>query len=171
MLTKKLINELRAIASNFIPAKDLDDLTQIVFEQLLTMNKDKLQSLIDDGDIHRYFNRMCKLNYYSKNSKYYYTYNKEYEHVNYRIQANEKRIADNIYINNDSALINSILEELYWYDRELFRLYVLGDDENDSYSYTTLAKKTGISRISIYYTIRNVKKYIRKRLDELRDDI
>ena len=171
MLTRELINELKAIASNFIPAKDLDDLTQIVFEQLLTMNSEKLQSLIDKGDIHRYFNRMCKLNYYSKNSRYYYTYNKEYEHVSYRTQAYDKRFTDNVYINSDSELIDNILQELYWYDRELFRLYVLGDDENDSYSYTTLAKKTGISRISIYYTIRNVKKYIRKRLDELRDDI
>lgn len=174
MLTNKLCKELKAIAANFIPAKDLDDLTQEVFEQLLKMDEIKLVSLINTGDIYRYFNRMCKLNYYSRNSRYYYTYRKEYEHVTYLNEAEYYQItrtADNIYTNNDSDLINSILEELYWYDRELFKLYVLGDSENNSYSYSSLAKKTGISRISIYYTIRSVKKYIAKRLNELRDDI
>ena len=73
MLTDKLCIELKNIARNFIPAKYLDDLTQEVFLQLLEMPKEKVNRLIASGDIYRYFNRMCKLNYYSKNSKYYYT--------------------------------------------------------------------------------------------------
>lgn len=169
--------ELKAIAKNFIPAKDLDDLTQEVFEQLLNMEPNKLEALINTGDIYKYFNRMCKLNYYSRNSKYYYTYGKVNEHISFNedftddLQKDKSQKPDNIYITDDSDLINSILDELYWYYRDLFKLYVLGDSENDSYSYSSLAKKTGISRTSIYYTIKSVKKYIRKRLNELRDDI
>ena len=174
MLSNKLCKELKQIASNFIPASDLDDLVQEVFIQLLSRDKIKLQSLINTGDIYRYFNRMAKLNYYSRNSRYYYTYKKEYTHIKY---VNDEdidkkiQIANDLYIIEDSDLINSILDELYWYDRELFKLYVLGDDNKASYSYTSLAKKTGISRISIYYTIRNVKKYIKIRLIELKNDI
>ena len=86
-----------------------------------------------------------------------------------------KKIAANFIpakeTNTNSDVINSILDELYWYDRELFRLYVLGDENVKKYTYTSLAKKTGISRISIYYTIKSVKKYVIKRLKEINDDI
>jgi len=168
MISDKLCAELIEIPKNFIPARDVDDLTQEVLVQLLDMPTKKLQKLIRTGEIHKYFNRMCKLNYYSKNSRYYYTYRKVYEHITFSdklLSGIQKQ--DEIYIINDSDLIHSILDELYWYDRELFKLYVLGDNN----SYTSLAKKTGISRISIYYTIKSVKKYIAKRLKEYRDDI
>jgi|TARA_R110000824_G_scaffold99366_5_gene236792 hypothetical protein len=180
VLTDKLCIELKKIAANFIPAKDLDDLTQVVFEQLLLMDKGKLEALINTGDIHRYFNRMCKLSYYSKNSQYYYIYHKIDETISFSSLGLEnqakKHLASNLYItteqtNTNADVINSILDELYWYDRELFRLYVLGDENVKKYTYTSLAKKTGISRISIYYTIKSVKKYVIKRLKEINDDI
>ena len=171
--------ELKKIAANFIPAKDLDDLTQVVFEQLLLMDKGKLKALIDSGDLNRYFNRMCKLSYYSKNSQYYYVYNKIYEVINFKgrhEKQSEKQSPSNLYITEDELttnadIINSILNELYWYDRELFRLYVLGDENVKKYTYTSLAKKTGISRISIYYTIKSVKKYVAKRIKEINNDL
>ena len=168
MITDKLCKELIEIPKNFIPAKDVDDLTQEVLVQLLSMPAKKLQRLIDRNEIHKYFNRMCKLNYYSKNSRYYYTYKKVYEHITFSdklLSGIQKQ--DDVYITGDTDLIHSILDELYWYDRELFKLYVLGENN----SYTTLARKTGISRISIYYTIKSVKRYIAKRLRSYRDDI
>lgn len=171
MLSSKLCKELRDIAANFIPAKDLDDLVQEVFLQLLQMEPAKLADLIDKGDLHRYFNRMCKLNYYSKNSRYYYKYNKIREFITFVDRPKPKQYDDILYTSEDSSLINTILDELYWYDRELFKLYVLGDDENGKYTYTRLSKKTGISRISIYYTIRGVKRYVTKRLNEMKDDV
>ena len=176
MLTDRLCIELKKIAANFIPAKDLDDLTQVVFEQLLQMEKAKLDALINTGDIHRYFNRMCKLSYYSKNSQYYYIYGKINEVINFEQTNISKRKRDFLYINEEhlntnADIINSILDELYWYDRELFRLYVLGDENVKKYTYTSLAKKTGISRISIYYTIKSVKKYVIKRIKQMNNDL
>ena len=175
MLSNKLCKELKQIAANFIPAEHLDDLTQVVFEQLLNMDKEKLYGLLDTGDIYRYFNRMCKLSYYSKNSQYYYTYNKINEHITFT-EESKKQTTNNLYINADEGstnadVINSILNELYWYDRELFKLYVLGDEDVKKYTYTSLAKKTNISRISIYYTIKAVKKYVANRLKEINNDI
>lgn len=172
MLTNKICIELKNIAKNFIPAKDLDDLVQEVFVQLLTMPEKKLQDLIQSGDIYKYFNRMCKLNYYSRNSRYYYTYNKILEHITFTDGTYKNKHTDNnLYITEDADLIVQILSELYWYDRELFRLYVLGDQEAKNYTYTSLSAKTGISRISIYYTIKGVKKHIAKRLKDLQNDL
>ena len=172
MISNKLCIELKKIAQNFIPAKDLDDLVQEVFLQLLTMQEEKLQKLVDSGDIYKYFNRMCKLNYYSKNSRYYYTYNKILEHITFTDKSFiYKQTYNNLYIKEDTDLIVQILSELYWYDRELFKLYVLGDNEVKNYTYTSLSAKTGISRISIYYTIKGVKKHIAKRLKDLKNDL
>lgn len=179
MLSNKLCKQLKSIAANFIPAKDLDDLVQEVFVQLLTMDKDKLQKLIDSDEIYPYFNRMAKLNYYSKTSRYYYTYLKEYEHVTYStdlavkaLKLNDiKHTYNDLYTIQGADVINTLLSELYWYDRELFKLYVLGSVDGKNYTYTTLAQKTGISRMSIYSTIKGVKKHIAKRLNELKNDI
>jgi len=59
---------------------------------------------------------------------------------------------------------------MYWYERELFKLYVLGDNEGKRYTYTTLSNKTKISRMSIYTTLKVVKNYIAKRLKEIRQN-
>ncbi len=179
MLNNKLCIQLKKIASNFIPAKDLDDLVQEVFVQLLSMDSTKLKSLVDTEEIYPYFNRMCKLNYYSKTSRYYYTYHKEYEHITYHTDITisalrnkeYKQLEDSLYIIQGTDKINELLNELYWYDRELFKLYVLGSIDGKAYTYTTLAQKTGISRMSIYHTIKGVKKHIAKRLNEIRNDI
>ena len=179
MLSDKLCRQLKSIAANFIPAADLDDLVQEVFVQLLTMESSKLQQLVASDEIYPYFNRMCKLNYYSKTSRYYYTYQKEYELVTYHTDLAKgmlhktagKQYDDTLYIIQGVDIINELLEELYWYDRELFKLYVLGRLDDKKYTYTTLAQKTGISRMSIYSTIKGVKKHIAKRLNDIRNDL
>ena len=171
MLTDKQYNKLRSIAKNFIPSKDLDDVLSEAVLSLLE-NKPKLQSLIDTGDLYRYFNRVCKNLYYSKTSKYHYKYNKIKDTLHFTDTLRTEIEDDNLYnIVEDSDLINEILSELYWYDRELFKLYVLGDNNGKRYTLDSIAKKTGISRMSIYITIKGVKSYVRKRLKEVRNGI
>ncbi len=179
MLSNKLCKELKAIAANFIPSKDLDDLTQEVFLQLLSLPEEKLKDKLENGNIYGYFNRMCKLSYYSSTSRYYYTYKKDHELITYNTEvfiqalkyADKKQTPAHLYIINNEVYINRILTELYWYERELFKLYVLGDNNGRNYTYSTLSDITGISRMSIYTTIKGVKSYIDKRLKELNNGV
>tara|TARA_R110001592_G_scaffold148690_8_gene373883 strand:+ start:301 stop:855 length:555 start_codon:yes stop_codon:yes gene_type:complete len=180
MLTNALCNELKQIASKFIPANHLDDLTQEVFLYLLEMPKGKLEQLIEDKQIKYYFIRLCKNNYYSKTSKYHYKYRKPYERILLDVITNGKysiskkqNTADLYFIEGegyieDTDLVNDILSEMYWYERELFKLYVLGDNKGRRYTYTTLSNKTKISRMSIYTTLKIVKNYVARRLKEIR---
>jgi hypothetical protein len=85
MLSNKLAIELKEVAANFIPADDLDDLTQEVFLYLLELPSEKLQQLIEDKQIKYYFIRLCKNNYYSKTSKYHYKYRKPVERIEYTL--------------------------------------------------------------------------------------
>ena len=145
-----------------------------LFTQLKKTDVEKLEQLIKDNKLKYYFIRLCKNNYYSKTSKYYYKYNRTYKDVIYNddlLKAVHILIPDNLYFKEDSDVINDILSELYWYDRELFRLYVLGDDNGKKYTYSSLSKKTKISRMNIYITIKKVKEYIKDRLKEMRNDL
>lgn len=170
MLTSKHCTDLKQIAAKFIPAEDLDDLTQEVFLYLLDLPPEKLQQLIDDKQIKYYFIRLCKNNYFSKTSRYHYKYRKPTEKWQNGVDSC-KQVDIDLYIKEDADRLNAILDELYWYDRELFKLYVLGDNEGRRYTYTTLSHRTKISRMSIYTTIKRVKKYVAKRLKEQRDGI
>ena len=173
MIDNQLYRLLKDTAANFIPAKDLDDVTQEVFMSLY-QDTDRLEQLIKDKKIKWYFIRLCKNNYYSKTSKYYYKYNRPYKDISFHSDLmlhNLKITQENLYLIEDSDVINDILSELYWYDRELFRLYVLGDNDGKRYTYSSLSKKTKISRMNIYITIKKVKEYIKERLKDKRNDL
>ena len=173
MIDNQIYTTLVQTAANFIPAKDLDDVTQEVFMYLYE-DTERLEQLIADKKIKWYFIRLCKNNYYSKTSKYYYKYNRPYKDVSFNdnmVKNAQILISNDLYFIQDSDMINDILSELYWYDRELFRLYVLGDNDGKKYTYSSLSKKTKISRMNIYITIKKVKEYIKKRLKEKRNDL
>ncbi len=173
MIDNELFTQLKDTAANFIPAKDLDDVTQEVFIYLCE-DTEKLKQLIKDKKIKYYFIRLCKNNYYSKTSRYYYKYNRAYKDVSFDddlMKLGLKQKAEDLYFIQDADRINEILSELYWYDRELFRLYVLGDNDGRKYTYSSLSKKTKISRMNIYITIKKVKEYIKDRLKEKRNDL
>jgi DNA-directed RNA polymerase specialized sigma24 family protein len=173
VIDNELFTQLKDTAANFIPAKDLDDVTQEVFMYLYE-DAERLEQLIADKKIKWYFIRLCKNNYYSKTSKYYYKYNRPYKDVSFNddiMKLGLKLKSEDLYFIQDSDMINDILSELYWYDRELFRLYVLGDNDGRKYTYTSLSKKTKISRMNIYITIKKVKEYIKERLKEKRNDL
>ena len=55
------------------------------------------------------------------------------------------------------------LDKLYWYDREVYKLYYNPDKKE---TLDTLAKKTGISRNSLFTTIDNVRKKLKKVLGD-----
>lgn len=173
MITDYQYNELVQTAKKFIPAQYVDDVTQEVFLNLYE-DTDRLEQLIADKKLKFYFIRLCKNNFYSKTSKYYYKYDRAYKDISFNddlVKYNNILIQEDLYFIEDSDLINNILQELYWYDRELFKLYVLGDDDGRTFTYSSLSKKTKISRMNIYITIKRVKEYIKERLLELRNDI
>ena len=69
-----------------------------------------------------------------------------------------EEVVENIGFQNLDK-IDAILGEMYWYDRKVFELYYYEDNTLDS-----LAKKTGISRNSLFTTIDKVREILRKEL-------
>mgnify|MGYP003132696119 CR=1 FL=1 len=162
------------ISSQYTKNKyESEDAVQMLMLYFLRMNPTTLSVIYErDGEkgLIKYGAVALRRSFTSPRSEYYYTYKK---HGVY-IENNEKQgycSGEKIKLNLDGykethtweyfEKIDLALDELYWYDREIYKLYYNPDGE----TLDTLAKKTGISRNSLFTTIDNVRKHLKKVLD------
>jgi len=116
--------------------------------------KDNLQTIIDSGGARFYLVRIMMTQWRSQTGPFYKQFIKQ--DIEIETVENKSPEEDKIL---DIDRIEKILNELPWYDRELFRLYADG-----KHNYSSLAKETGIPRTSIGLTINRVRKHIKKNL-------
>lgn len=167
-LTQREYDKLLNIAQNICKTSYAEDLLHECFMAMYQYPKEDLEFIRQKGELFFFGARIMSLMYHSKTSRYYYKikkYNQQH------IDDQDTNLDSFIFTNEDTNeksihLIMSELDKLYWYDRELFKLYYFGDNNGSKYTYTTLAEKTGISRRSIFYTVKNVKEKIRKSINE-----
>jgi len=127
------------------------DLLHYAIEEL--SHKKNLQDILDSGGARFYLVRIMMTQWRSKTGPFYKQFIKtelDIDHYD-REDAEEKHL--------DIERINKILEDLPWYDKELFKLYAEGQ-----HNYSSLAKETGIPRTSIGLTINRVKKHIKQNI-------
>ena len=154
-----------AVASRYTDDKNVID--EVVQEQMLyfmQMNKqtlidiyekDELEGLVKYGAvaIHRAVT--------SPRSNYYYKYRKYYTKIDgsYNNIFNSKDITqipdvvdESIYKKLAIEKIEKELGNMYWYDKKVFEVYY-----NERHTLDSLAKKTGISRNSLFTTLKKVR--------------
>ena len=164
--------------------QDINEIEEAVQECLLyflQMNPQVLKDIYDkDGQkgLVRYGAVVLRRSFTSVRSPYYYKYKKYYTHIDAHsssvtydyIYRDEEPHIKNLYnIPNPEEyqqsqkleLIDQALEDIYWYDRDVFKLYYY-----EVNTLTGLAKKTGISRNSLFTTIDKVREYLKEKLDE-----
>ncbi len=169
-LTQKEYNKLLSIARNICKTDFVEDLLHEALFVCLKYPPGKMEFIKKDGKLFFFVARIMANMYHSKTSQYYYRIARFYDmHTLQDCNKMQKFIFTNNTKQQDKIeLIEMLLDELYWYDRELFKLYYFGELDGNKYTLSSLANKTGISRRSIFTTIKNVKTYIKKRLDEIR---
>ena len=159
----------------------IDEVIQEFYLYMLQMNPETLKGIYEkDGEkgLIRYGAVVIRRSLQSKNSPYYYKYRKYYTRIDEISSTATYDLTENGELTNPKNLYNipnevntfkykkleeidKILDGVYWYDKELFKLYYYEDNTLDS-----LAKKTGISRNSLFTTIDNVRNYLKKKLSE-----
>tara|TARA_R110002020_G_scaffold209230_2_gene415185 strand:+ start:2549 stop:3094 length:546 start_codon:yes stop_codon:yes gene_type:complete len=172
----KIIGELRqvfmGIAGQYVKSEyKMEDAVQELNVKFLTMNPDTLKKIYkNDGrkGLIRYGAVVLRRDFTSTKSSYYYTYRRYYSlfpsNTDYDI--NCKSFKETEETNNTWELYEQMdleLDKLYWYDREVYKLYYNPDKKE---TLDTLAKKTGISRNSLFTTIDNVRKKLKKVLGD-----
>ena len=150
------------MAYNIAGVKGKDDLLSFVIEELYKCDQDRITEIIEKKQLTFYIARVMLNQYHSKTSRYYYKYNKYYEyHIcstieNITADNTTYTIKDKEEIEERLEWVEEKLQDLYWFDAELFRIYY-----RDSHSLNSLAKATKISRATIYKAINNVKNYLK----------
>ena len=100
--------------------------------------------------------------YNSRTSRYYYKYRKYYEyHVSGIVESIspdniEKHTEEKELIEERLEWIESKLQDCYWFDAEVFRLYYF-----ENHSLNSFSKATGINRNTLFKAINNVKIYLK----------
>tara|TARA_S200002703_G_scaffold158362_1_gene168525 strand:- start:908 stop:1462 length:555 start_codon:yes stop_codon:yes gene_type:complete len=161
--------------------QDINEIEEAVQELMLyfmSMNPTTLEDIyVKDGQkgLIRYGAVVLRRSFTSPRSPYYYKYKKYYTNLDTQASSITYDITE---VNNEKNLYNipnpeeykqwqkleqidKALEDVYWYDRDVFKLYYY-----EGNTLTGLAKKTGISRNSLFTTIDKVREYLKEVLDE-----
>ena len=160
----------------------VEDAVQECMLYFLQMNPDNLKKIYDkDGldGITRYGAVVLRRSLQSPRSPFYYKYKKYYTHIDKYssnatydiIETGEVSPKKNLYNIPEEIVenigfqkldkIDVVLGEMYWYDRKIFELYYYESNTLDG-----LAKKTGISRNSLFTTIDKVRTILKKELTD-----
>ena len=165
---------------------EVDELVQELMLYFLQMNPDVLKKIwIKDGKkgILNYGAVALRRAYTSPRSNYYYKYKKYYSHIDGSFYISSRTADDNCfpfdsYVNkrlqnipneemnyqwNKLEEIDKVLDECIWYERKIFELYYYEGNTLDS-----LAKKTKISRNSLFNTIDKIRNIIKEKVNEER---
>tara|TARA_R110000851_G_scaffold71246_1_gene158649 strand:- start:1107 stop:1550 length:444 start_codon:yes stop_codon:yes gene_type:complete len=147
----------------------------------MQMNPKTLKDIyVKDGEkgIIRYGAVVLRRSFTSVRSPYYYKYKKYYTHLDSQASSITYDIVKTGETSNEKHLYNipnpeeyvqwqkleqidKALENVYWYDRDVFKLYYY-----EGNTLSGLAKKTGISRNSLFTTIDKVREQLKDLLNE-----
>jgi len=173
------------IEMSYTFTQDINEIEEVVQELMLyffQMNPETLKCIYEkDGNkgLISYGSVVLRRSYTSVRCPYYYKYKKYYKHIDshssnvtydYVIYNEETSNEKHLYNipNSDEyqqwvklEYIDKALYDFYWYDRDVFKLYYY-----EGNTLTGLAKKTGISRNSLFTTIDKVREQLKDLLDE-----
>ena len=182
----KLTDQFRTMAYGITNDKNkIHEAVQELMLYFLQMNKQTLTDIWQKDGVNgilRYGAVALRRALTSKRSNFYYKYEKYYTHIDSNIYSTNNTNVDSYTISGNyhhkdiSNLpnekvdheklekleqIDCVLDTLYWYDAELFKLYYYEGNTLDS-----LAAKTKISRNSLFTTIDKVRTIIKNELNE-----
>jgi RNA polymerase sigma factor (sigma-70 family) len=183
----KLTDKFRTMAYGI--TKDENKIHEAVQELMLyflSMNPEVLKGIYEkDGilGITKYGAVALRRALTSKRSNFYYKYEKYYTHIDSTIYSYTKTDTADYFIPDgrhykdisnmpneeiDHEQLNKLekidvaLDDFYWYDREIFKLYYYEGNTLDK-----LAEKTKISRNSLFTTIDKVRDILKNKLNEV----
>ena len=147
-------------AAERIAGRNGHDLLHEVIIQLYQTKEETLSGLLERGQMKYCVLRVMVNNYNSKTSRYHYKWRKDAERR--RKFANHIRDwwdGDGVAAHRDQLLthIEEQLADLPWFDAEVFAIYF-----EEGHTLDSFAEATGISRHTLYTTIRRVRKRIQR---------
>ena len=179
----KLTDKFRTMAYGLTSDEnEVNESVQELMLYLMQMNPTTLKTIYDNDGIKGVTNYAAvalRRALTSPRSNYYYKFKKYYDHIDSftsRVTYNDMNITNqyvtkhlynlpNELVDNyqwtSLEKIDQALESFSWYDTKVFQLYY-----HESNTLDSLAKKTGISRNSLFTTIDKVRVQLKYKLNE-----
>ena len=155
-------DELLKVATRYVKGNGgdlLHDLAIFYLEE----PKPKLEAMCKDGELMSYICRTMAICGFSKTTRYYYKYLKHRELlVNYPVKllSDREEVVENEYNTTETInYINTILQEMDWFEAEVFRIYYL-----HNHSLKTLSDATGISKSTLYNALRKAQEEVKEKV-------
>ena len=148
---------LAEAAQNISKNNDLhEELLHYSLDQLL--GKEQVEDIISSGGANFYTIRIMMNSWRSTTSEFYRLYRRPSAEIEeYSVPAEEEE--DTEWISETAKKIQQEIDNLHWYDRELFKVFV-----EEGHTMSSLSRVTGIPRTSISLTINRIRKHIKNRL-------
>lgn len=146
--------DINKALSKMQPVELQDDLRQEIFLVICEMPDDKFFDIYDKGYL-KYFIVRTMLNMVKSNtSTFFMMFRKPFEEIN----SKHDKINDD-YCEEINIKLAKSYEVLYWYEKEIFRLY----SENGC-NIKALSRDTGIPYRSLFETIKKVRIYLKYKI-------
>ena len=164
---KRHYEDLVSIANKTVGAENGNDLVNDLYLELV--RKKKLQGLCERDELFKYMARAIKICGFSNRTPYYNKYKRlqklyvdEYD-LTRLVETSYDEKKNNLEIENHIQAVFLILQEIRWFDAEIFKAYYLHE-----HSITTLSDATEIPKSTIYQAIQKAKKHLEKNADRIR---
>jgi len=127
------------------------DLLHYAIEEV--SSKSNLQEIVDSGGMRFYLIRIMITQWRSQTGPFYKQFIKGHDDIDTHdfTETEPEKL--------DIKKINGLLDQLNWYDRELFKLFAEGN-----HTYSSLSRETKIPRTSISLTINRVRRYLKQNI-------
>lgn len=123
----------------------------------------KLEKMCEDGELMSYICRTMAICGFSSTTRFYYKYKKDNEKiVNYptSLLGVVDDNVDNEYDTTETIqYINTILQDMDWFNAEIFRIYYL-----HSHSLKSLSNATGISKSTLYLALKKAQDEVKEKV-------
>ena len=133
-------------------------------------NAKRYEPICERGELMKYICRSLAICGFSRNSRFYYKYKKHNEKVARRYPLEILRDTDDAYsiktqeeVNDQVADAFVILNEIRWFDAEVFKSYYLHE-----HSLRTLSDATGIPKNTLYKSIQAAKSHLQENVQRIR---
>ena len=160
---------LLGLANRYVGEEYGGDLLNDLF--LIYLGGDtKHEEMCERGELMKYICRTLAICGFSKSSRFYYKYKKHRErHADrypveiLRESYNEESEPNKKEVESQIHMVFSILEEVRWFDANVFKSYYL-----HSHSLRTLSDATGIPKNTLYKSIQKAKTHLQENTERIR---
>ena len=139
------------------------DMLHDMIESFL-QKQDTLEAMCYRGEMMSYMCRAIYISSFSKNSAFYKKYKQhDQKQSQMNIEWLMQEVDDDIIHRQEEQLkkVYAILQEIQWFDREVFKAYYLHNHTLDTFTHAT-----GIPRQTLYRSIRKAKNKIKEKIEE-----